>query len=66
MLMPILGFERHHVEIRAEKGVVFLKGTVISPGLIEECERAVAALEEVELVENQLSVDPYLCPGSNF
>jgi osmotically-inducible protein OsmY len=44
------------VEIRAEKGVIFLRGTVTSPVLKEECERRVAALEGVERVENQLSV----------
>ncbi len=60
-LMPILGFERRYVEIRAEKGVVFLKGSVISPGLKEECERAVDTLEGVEHVENQLSVAEF--PG---
>ena len=55
-LMPILGSGLQQVEIRAEKGVVFLKGNVLSPVLKGECERAVAALEGVEHVENQLVV----------
>jgi cytidylate kinase len=54
-LIPILGSDIRHVEIRAEKGVVFLKGAVTSDVLKEECERAVTALEGVEHVENQLS-----------
>ena len=55
-LMPILGSGLQQVEIRAEKGVVFLRGTVLSPALVQECGRVVTALEGVEHVENQLSV----------
>jgi cytidylate kinase len=58
-LVAILGSDLHHVEIRAEKGVVFLRGTVFSPMVKEECERTVAALEGIEHVENQLSVAQY-------
>lgn len=58
-LAALLGSEFHHLEIRAEKGVVFLRGAVTSPVLKEECERTVAALEGVEHVENQLSVAKY-------
>ncbi len=63
-LVPILGSDLHHVEIQAEKGVVFLKGAVTSSVLKEECERTVAALEGVERVENQLSVAQYYRYGS--
>ena len=62
-LMMILQFAHHQVEVRAENGVVFLRGTVTSEMLKGECERAVAALEGVKSVENQLSVGPYLFPG---
>ncbi len=58
-LMLILGSDIRHVEIRAEKEVVFLRGAVTSSVLKEECERTVAALEGVEHVESQLSVTPY-------
>ena len=58
-LVAILGSDLHHVEIRAEKGVVLLRGAVTSPVLKEECERTVAALEGVERVENHLSVVQY-------
>jgi len=65
-LMSILGSDRHHVEVRVEKGVVFLKGAVTSDMLKEECERAVAALEGVEQVENQLAVARYPVSGYNI
>ena len=65
-LMPIIGSDRHHVEIRVEKGVVLLRGAVTSDMLKEECERAVAALEGVEHVENQLSVAGYPHAGYNI
>jgi cytidylate kinase len=58
-LAVLLGSDFHHLEIWAEKGVVFLRGSVTSPVLKEECERTVAALEGVEHVENQLSVGQY-------
>jgi len=55
-LVPILGSGLHQLEIRAEKGGIFLKGTVLSSKLLsselkDECERAVTALEGVERVE---------------
>jgi cytidylate kinase len=55
-LMPLLGSDYHHLEIRAEKGVIFLRGTVTSRLLKEECERITAVLEGVKHVENQLSI----------
>jgi len=58
-LLPILGTEHHQVVIRLEKGVVILRGAVTSDLLKAECERAVAALEGVGHVENQLAVVPY-------
>jgi osmotically-inducible protein OsmY len=54
------------VEIRAEKGTVFLRGAVTSDLLKEEAERAVAALDEVKHVENQLSVAQYPRYGYNI
>ncbi len=63
-LVPMLGSDLQHVEIRAERGVVFLRGAVTSPVLREECERTLAALEGVEHVENQLSVTQYYRYGT--
>jgi len=65
-LIPILGSDRHHVEVRVEKGVVVLKGVVTSDMLKEECERVVEALEGVEHVENQLAVAQYPAYGYNI
>ena len=58
-LLEILGDEAWHVEVRAEKGIVFLSGAVTSPLNRENCERAVAGLEGVGRVENQVSVVQY-------
>ena len=55
-LVPILGSDLYHVEIRAEGGILILRGEVASSGLKEDCERRVAALEGIDGVENQLSV----------
>ena len=65
-LLTVLGSDLFkNVEIRAEKGVVFLKGRVISSAHKEECERTVASLEGVERVENELWVEaPYHRPGT--
>jgi len=58
-LMDILGVAFRNLEVRAEKGVVVLKGGVISQAKKEECERTITGLEGVERVENQLWVDQY-------
>jgi cytidylate kinase len=55
-LVPLLGSDLHYVEVRAEKGILVLRGTVTSSGLKEDCGRRVAALEGIERVENQLTV----------
>lgn len=52
----ILGSDLNYVDVRVERGVVFLRGSVTSSALKEMCERSVAALEGVKNVENQLSV----------
>lgn len=55
-LVPILGLNLHYVEIRAERGILVLRGEVTSSRLKEDCERRLAALEGIDRVENQLSV----------
>ena len=58
-LMDILGVAFRNLEVRAEKGVVVLRGGVASQPKKEECERTITGLEGVERVENQLWVDQY-------
>jgi cytidylate kinase len=55
-LVSVLGSDIQNIELQAEKGVVFLRGSVTSSVLKEECERKVAVLAGVERVENQLMV----------
>jgi len=58
-LMNILGVAFRNFEVGVEKGVVVLKGGVVSQAKKEECKRATTGLEGVERVESQLWVDPY-------
>ena len=58
-LLETLGDEVWSVEIMAERGVVFLNGAVTSSVNKENCERALAGMEGVEQVKNQLSVIQY-------
>ena len=58
-LLEVLGVEVRNVEIRAEKGIVFLSGTVTSKLGKENSEKAVTGLEGVKHVDNQLSVVQY-------
>jgi cytidylate kinase len=58
-LIPLLQSDFHHVEVRVEKGVVFLRGAVTADRLKAECELLVSSLEGVTHVENQLSVSKY-------
>jgi cytidylate kinase len=57
-LMDILGTDARNVEVEVRKGMVLLKGTVMSALSREKCEKAVTVLEGVQKVENQLSVSP--------
>jgi len=58
-LMDILGVGFRNLEVRAEKGLVVLKGGVVSQAKKEECERTTTGLEGVKRVENQLWVIQY-------
>jgi cytidylate kinase len=55
-LIDILGVDFRQVEVRAEKGVVVLKGGVVSHVQKENCERVISGLEGVNRMENHLSV----------
>jgi cytidylate kinase len=55
-LLGILGVEVRHVNLQVEKGDVVLRGAVGSAGEKEKCQRALAGLEGVRRVDNQLLV----------
>ncbi len=58
-LVGAFGSQLSYIEVRAERGTVSLRGVLIDPLLKDACERAVAGLEGVTHVENQLAVTPY-------
>jgi len=58
-LLEILGTEIRYVNVKAERGVVTLVGMVVSDLFKENCQRAVAKIEGVNRVDNQLSVSAY-------
>ncbi len=58
-LMDILGADVRQVEVEVKKGVLWLKGSVISTRTRENCEKTVSAVEGVKKVENQLTVSQY-------
>lgn len=58
-LLVVLGSGLRQIKISAEKGVVFLEGTVPSNILREDCQGAVAPIKGVTRVENRLSVPDY-------
>jgi hypothetical protein len=55
-LLGVLGVEIRHVNLQIEKGGVILRGAVGSAEEKEKCERALAGLEGVKRVDNQLFV----------
>jgi osmotically-inducible protein OsmY len=63
-LMDVLGTDIRNVEVEAKKGTVLLKGMVVSARSRENCEKALAALEGVQRVENQLIVSQYYRYGT--
>jgi cytidylate kinase len=58
-LLGILGVEVRHVNLQVEKGDVILRGAVGSAEEKEKCQRALAGLEGVRRVDNQLLVTEY-------
>jgi cytidylate kinase len=58
-LVGILGTDLRHISIETARGVVTLGGVVTSDVLREDCQRAVARIEGVSRVDNQLSVAGY-------
>ena len=58
-LVDILGTDLRHISIQAERGVLALGGTVASESLKNDCQKAVARIEGVNRVDNELSVASY-------
>ena len=63
-LLGLLGLDIRHLNIQVEKGAVTLRGAVTSGVDKENCQRAVAALEGVNKVDNQLLVTEYYRYGT--
>jgi cytidylate kinase len=57
-LMEAIGSEANYLEIKAEKGILTLKGAVTTAAKSQQCEKAAAGLPGVERVANELSVYP--------
>jgi osmotically-inducible protein OsmY len=58
-ILGILGIDIRHINIQTEEGIVTLRGAVTSSVDKENCERAVASVEGVNGVDNQLLVTEY-------
>jgi cytidylate kinase len=58
-ILGVLGIDIRHISIQTEKGIVTLRGAVTSSVDKENCERAVASVEGVVEVDNQLLVTEY-------
>ncbi len=59
-LVELIGERSRFVEIKAQKGVLFLEGSVDSPASKEKCEQTMAGLEGIMGVENKLFITPAL------
>jgi cytidylate kinase len=58
-LLDLLGLNIRLVQIQVDRGVVTLKGSVVSGVELENAQRAVAQIEGVANVENQLTVGKF-------
>jgi cytidylate kinase len=63
-LLGLMGVDGRHMNAQVEKGVVTLRGSVPSAKDRENCEKAVAALEGVKRVDNQILITEYYRFGS--
>lgn len=63
-LLTVLGVEVRHVSAQVEKGAVTLRGSVPTAKDKDDCERAVAALDGVQKIDNQMLVTEYYRFGS--
>jgi len=59
VLIDLVGMNLRLIHIRINQGVVILKGSVVSESELETCRRAVAAVEGVVRVDNQLTVGKF-------
>jgi len=58
-LLGLLGIDTRHLNLQVEKGVVILRGSVNTQVDKENCQRAVAGIDGVQKVDNQLFVTEY-------
>jgi len=63
-VLGLMGVEGRHINAQVEKGVVTLRGSVPSAKDRENCEKAIAALEGVKKVDNQILIAEYYRFGS--
>jgi cytidylate kinase len=63
-LLTILGVDVRHVNAEVEQGVVTLRGSVPTAKDKESCEKAVAGLEGVRKIDNQILITEYYRFGS--
>ena len=59
VLLDLLGLNIRLVQIQVDRGVVTLKGSVLSGVDLENAQRAVAQIEGVVTVESQLTVGKF-------
>jgi cytidylate kinase len=63
-LLGVLGVDVRHVSAQVEQGTVTLRGSVPAARDKERCEKAVAALEGVQKIDNQILITEYYRFGS--
>jgi cytidylate kinase len=59
VLLDLVGMNLRLIQIQIHQGVVTLKGSVVSESEMETCRRAIAAVEGVVRVDNQLTVGKF-------
>jgi cytidylate kinase len=63
-LLGLMGVDGRHINAQVEKEVVTLRGSVPSAKDRENCEKAIAALDGVKKVDNQILITEYYRFGS--
>jgi osmotically-inducible protein OsmY len=59
VLLHLVGMNLRLIQIQIHQGVVTLKGSVVSESELEICRQAVAVVEGVVRVDNQLTVGKF-------
>ncbi len=63
-LLALMGVDGRHINAQVEKGVVTLRGSVPTAKDMEKCAQAVASLEGVREVDNQILITEYYRVGA--